>query len=196
MTMENEGEGTDPAGQFDAFRARRADERAQQESQAAYVFPPEYAAEPDAFLGQTQTQPVAPPYERPGGRLRSMLIFAGAVLVASVLGVGAWLALGSSGPAADAASTGVSAAPATPAVTTVTAKRGLTFRVTITSVGADSFSGTVLANGDPVTIALTADTRFGTKARPLSRSDLRVGETVIVRGQRTGTDTVTATAVA
>lgn len=193
--MHYEGEEPDPSAQFDAFRARRADERAQQEEmETPYVFPAEYAADPDPYFGQVQTRPVAlPPAEPRSGQMRSVLIFAGAVLVACVLGGGAWLAFdssGSSGSSADAAASGVSASP------TTTAKRTLTFRVTITSVAADSFRGTVLANGDPVTVALTTDTRFGTKARPFSRADLRVGETVIVRGERTATDTVTATVVA
>lgn len=199
--MDYEGGEADPSGQFDAFRARRADERAQQEEmETSYVFPAEYAADPDPYFGQVQTQPVAlAPAEPPqSGRMRSVLIFTGAVLVACVLlGVGAWLAFGSSGQSDDAASSGAGAGAgvsASPVVTT--AKHALTFRVTITSVGSDSFRGTVLANGDPVTIALTTDTRFGTKARAFSRTDLRVGETVIVRGERTATDTVTATVVA
>src|SRR6266568_8681684 len=97
-------ENEDPTGQFDAFRARQAEERAQQETQGAYVFPQEYAAQPEAVL--YPTQPPAPP----ANRMRSALIFVGAVLVAGVLGLGAWLAFGSSStPAASASSPGTSA---------------------------------------------------------------------------------------
>lgn len=185
---ENEG-GVDPTGQFDAFRARQADERAQQETQGAYAFPPEYAAAPEPVF-YPMRQPPAPP----ASRTRSVLIFVGAVLVAGVLGLGAWLAFGSSSSPAAAASGGTSAsASASP---TSSPKRALTFRVTIVSVGTDSFTGTVLANGEPVTVTLTAKTRFGTKAQAFSRSELRAGELVAVRGKRTGTDTVTATDVA
>jgi hypothetical protein len=183
-------ENEDPTGQFDAFRARQADERAQQETQSArsaYVFPQEYAAQPEAVF--YPTQPPAPP----ANRMRSALIFVGAVLVAGVLGLGAWLALGSSStPTASASSPGTSASPSP----TSSAKHALTFRVTIVSVGTDSFTGTVLATGQPVTVTLTAKTRYGTKARPFSKTDLHAGELVAVRGKRTGTDTVTASEVA
>jgi hypothetical protein len=190
---ENEGAGVDPTGQdptgqFDAFRARQAEERAQQETQGAYAFPPEYAAPPEPVFYPTQPTAV------PANRTRSVLIFVGAVLVAGVLGLGAWLAFGSSSSPAAAASSGTS--PSVSASPTSSAKRALTFRVTIVSVGADSFTGTVLATGRPVTVTLTGKTRFGTKAQTFSRSDLRVGELVAVRGKRTGTDTVTATDVA
>ena len=180
-------ENEDPTGQFDAFRARQADERAQQETQAAYAFPQEYAAQPEAVF--YPTQPPAPP----ANRMRSVLILVGAVLVAGVLGLGAWLAFGSSStPAASASAPTTSASP-TP---TSSAKHALTFRLTIVSVGTDSFTGTVLATGQPVTVKLTAKTRYGTKAHTFSKTDLRVGEVVAVRGKRTGTDTITAAEVA
>lgn len=215
MSSENEGGqppygdlGAEPTAQFDAFRARRADELEQQageETQTAYVFPAEYAADPGAAL----PPPPAPgPFtplgtesggrrEGAGNRWRSLAIFGGAVVVAAALGLGAWAAFGSSGPSASASSSG-----ATPAGTATTGKdagkhtKALTFRVTIESVGADSFTGKALADGKTVTVTLTDKTHFGTKAHPFSRSSLTPGETVIVRGKRTGTDTITATVVA
>jgi hypothetical protein len=182
-------ENEDPTGQFDAFRARQAEEREQQETQGAYMFPQEYAAQPEPDF--YPTQPPAPS----ANRMRSALIFASAVLVVVVLGLGGWLAFGSSSaPAANAASSGTSAAPS--ATPTTGAKKALTFRVTIVSVGSDSFTGTILATGQPVTIALTDKTHYGTKAHPFSRTDLHAGELVAVRGKRTGADKVTATDVA
>ncbi|HTJ67352.1 MAG TPA: hypothetical protein VL551_07485 [Actinospica sp.] len=186
---ENESPDGEPTGMFDAFRARQADERAQQaqqETQTAYSFPPEYAAAPEPVF--YPTQPPAPP----ANRTRSVLIFVGAVLVAGVLGLGAWLAFGSSGTPVASAAAGTSASPSA----TSTGKRSaLEFRVTIVSVGSDSFTGTVLATGQSVTVTLTDKTRFGTKARPFSKTGLQVGELVGVRGKRTGADTVTATVV-
>jgi hypothetical protein len=181
-------ENEDPTGQFDAFRARQAEERSQQETQGAYVFPQEYAAQPaEPVFYPTQ------PQAAPANRMRSILIFAGAILVAVVLGLGAWLAFGSSStPAASAASTSTSASPSP----TTSAKKALAFRVTIASIGTDSFTGKILATGQDVTVTLTAKTRYGTKARPFSKTDLQVGELVAVRGKRTGTDTITATEVA
>jgi hypothetical protein len=204
------GYGADPGGeptaQFDAFRARQADEREQQqqETQTAYTFPPEYAADPDAVF----MPPFPPPPPAGDGsgdgdgarsrKMRSLLIFAGAVLVVCVMGLGAWLAFGSSGPSTNTASTGSPATAAAPPTGTAagTAKRELTFRVIIASVGSDSFTGTVPANSDSVTVTITSKTHFGTKTHAFAQSDLTVGETVIVRGRRTGTGTITATEVA
>jgi hypothetical protein len=234
MSSENEGglppsgePGAEPAGRFDAFRARRAEEREQQETQTAYTFPPEYAADPGTVFPPTgQAEQAAPPFGEtyggpglgpeygaaPGGRFgasprwRSVAIFAGAVVVAGALGLGAWAAFGSSGQSPAGAAAG-GTATATAAGTGAGAGAGagtgvdkhtkaLTFRVTIQSVGADAFTGSVVANGEKVTVALTDKTRYGTKAHPFSRGDLTAGETVLVRGRRTGTDTVTATIVA
>ena len=220
MSSENESEqpphgesGAEPTAQFDAFRARQADEREQQETQTAYTFPPEYAADPDALFPPAGPPGPPPPPDGaqppdgragPGKRRRSAAIFGGAVLVVVVIGLAAWAAFGAAGPSSGNAAGGGSASTATGAATAGTAgdstgkggRVALTFRVTITSVGAASFTGTVLANGDDVTIALTGTTRYGTKARPFSQGQLVVGETVLVRGKRTGTDTVTATVVA
>jgi Domain of unknown function (DUF5666) len=210
MSTDDEGQGperdsgygpeyADPTAQFDAFRARQAEERQQQrqETQSAYTFPPEYAADPDAVF----VPPMPPPGNGDGGRggkAHSLLIFGGVVLVVCVMGLGAWLAFGSSSSSTNTASAN---SPATAAASpngaaTDPAKRALTFRVTIASLGSNSFTGTMPADGDPVTVTITSKTRFGTKTHALSQSDLTVGETVIVRGRRTGTDTITATEVA
>jgi hypothetical protein len=190
--------GAAPTAQFDAFRARQAEEHAQQEqaTQVSYTFPPEYAVSPDQI--QVPLLATMPPGgDGRGRRTRSALIFGGAVLVACVLGLGVWLAFGSSNSSTDTASTGpVAAASASPSAGgTGAAKRALTFRVTIASVGADSFTGKVLANGDPITVTITSGTRFGTKEHAFTQADLTVGETVIVRGKRTANDAVTATGV-
>jgi hypothetical protein len=217
MSTENEGqepehdsgygpEYADPTAQFDAFRARQAREREQQqqETQAAYTFPPEYAADPDAVF-VPPTPPMLPPFpgndDGNGGRprkTRSLLIFGGVVLVVCVMGLGAWLAFGSSSSSTNTASANAPATAAVPPTGAATdpAKRALTFRVTIASLGSDSFTGTVPAIGDSVTVTITSETRFGTKAHAFSQSDLTVGETVIVRGRRTGTATITASEVA
>ena len=221
MSTNNEGQGpehdsgsdsahgpqyADPTAQFDAFRARQAQEREQQrqETQTAYTFPPEYAADPDAVF-----VPPMPPLSGDGTangsgargqahKARSLLIFCGVVLVVCVMALGAWLAFDSSSPSTNTASANAPATAAAPPTGAATdpAKRALTFRVTIASLGSDSFTGTVPANGDSVTVTITSKTRFGTKTHAFSQSDLTVGETVIVRGRRTGTATITATEVA
>jgi len=192
MSMENEG--PDSTARFDAFQAQQPDGFEQQE-QPTYTFPPEYAADPNAVFEQPVS--AVPPPGDGGGRSRSLLIVAGAVLVVCVLGLGAWLALDSSGSTANAAATSVGAPAATATGTgKAAAKRALTFRVTIASVGPASFTGTAHADGGSVTVTLTAKTRFGTKAHAFGRAELTVGETVIVRGRRTGTDAITATEVA
>lgn len=189
--------GAEPTAQFDAFRARQAEERAQQEAQTSYTFPPEYAADPDAVFIPPMAAAPPPGHGVRGRQTRSLLIFGGAVLVACVLGLGAWLAFSSSGSSTDTAATGPATTTAAPTGTASgAAKRALTFRVTIASVGSDSFTGTVPASGGSVTVSITTTTRFGTKTHAFKQSDLTVGETVIVRGKRTGTGTITATEVA
>ena len=194
--------GGEPTAQFDAFRARRADEREQQETQTSYTFPPEYAADPGTVF--PPAEPPAPPYApygaQPGRfgarRWRSAAIFGGAVLVACALGLGVWAAFDSSGSPASGVAAGTSATGTAAGTDAGAHTKALTFRVTIQSVGADSFTGKVMANGETVTVALTDKTRYGTKAHAFSQSELTVGETVIVHGRRTGTDTVTASLVA
>jgi hypothetical protein len=192
--------GSEPTARFDTFWARRRDERAEQETQGAYIFPPEYTVSPGTAFVSPQPLPTPPGSSDRGTRTRSALIFAGAAASVCVLGLGAWLALGSSGSSADASSTGAGATALPTSAATGNAagdaKHALTFRVTIKSLSTDSFSGTALANGDPITVTIDANTRFGTKAHALSFGTLSVGETVIVRGRRTGADAVTATEVA
>ena len=67
-------------------------------------------------------------------------------------------------------------------------------RVTITELGTGSFTGTD-AKGRKVTVVYGDDTKFGTKARPLSLDQLRAGMVVAVAGTRSG-DTITAVLVA
>ncbi|HEX4789931.1 MAG TPA: hypothetical protein VH372_15800 [Actinospica sp.] len=203
----HEAPGADPTGVFDAFRARQAEEREQQETQPDYTFPPEYAADPNALFPPNEpvTQRFATPYgalpgERSGAsrKRRSAAILGGAVVLACALGFGGWAAFSSAGPASsDGTSAGGSATAKATAAGTAAGKRAkaLSFRVAIRSVGADSFTGTVPATGETVTIALTGTTHYGTKAHPFSRNDLTSGEIVLVHGRRTGTDTVTATIV-
>ena len=136
----DERNGAEPTEQFDAFRARRADERAQQETQSEYVFPEEYAAGPEALF--PPQQPPVPPYAgsgpgssgapgapgAPKRRWRSVAILGGAVLVAAALGAGMWAALDSGGASPGAASAG---STATGAATGADGKRAtavLTFR--------------------------------------------------------------------
>jgi Domain of unknown function (DUF5666) len=192
--------GAEPTAQFDAFRARQAQEREQQrqEMQTGYTFPPDYAADPGTVFVPPMAAAPPPGTGGRGRKTRSLLIFGGAVLVACVLGLGAWLAFSSSSSSTNTASTGAAATPTAASTGTATdaAKRALTFRVTIASVGSGSFTGKVLADGDSVTVAITSDTRFGTKAHAFTQSELTVGETVIVRGKPTGTGTITATEVA
>ena len=59
--------GAEPTAQFDAFRARQQRERAEQATQGAYTFPPEYAAGPDTVF--VPPLPTAPP-PGTGGRGR------------------------------------------------------------------------------------------------------------------------------
>lgn len=206
MSSQSEGEQPDqapaPLEQFDAFRARQADDRAQQQTQGSYSFPPEYAADPPGQLGSAP----APPGGRvrgsagrpPGGRLRSIVILGGAVVLAVAVGFGAYAAVGSSGPAANVTTSGGGTpTPGAAATATSAAKHGraVDVRVVIESIGTDSFTGHLVATGEEVTVQLDGTTRFGTAAHPFSRGQLSVGETVLVRGRRSAADTLSATVV-
>ncbi|MBR7836510.1 hypothetical protein KDL01_24745 [Actinospica durhamensis] len=147
MSSRNEGEepeyAADPTRQFDAFRARQADDRAQQETQSPYVFPDEYAADPAAVFPEGAVYPDesfgpgTPEFGgQPdpgagggsaggarwgggpggGGRLRSVAIFAGVAVLAIGVGFGAYEAFGSSGSTANVTA-GSTATPAAPAAT-------------------------------------------------------------------------------
>lgn len=67
-------------------------------------------------------------------------------------------------------------------------------RIKITQIGNGSFTGTAGKDGATVTVDYDAQTRFGSKARPLTSDKLQVGMTVVVAGTRQG-DTVTATLI-
>ncbi|MFD0636959.1 hypothetical protein ACFQ9X_40710 [Catenulispora yoronensis] len=97
------------------------------------------------------------------------------------------------------AAAGPRPAPAGPDATTGTGKKGknggknaarTAARVKITKVDAGSFTGTE-AKGKAVTVVYGDDTKFGTKARPLSADQLQVGMTVTVAGTLAG-DKITA----
>jgi len=203
VSSQNEGEQPDQVpeswGGFDAFRARRADDRAQQQTQGSYAFPPEYAADPPSHLPPNPSPNPAPNggTDRGGRRWRSVAVFAGVVALAVAVGFGAYEAVGSSGPAANVATGSDSPAPTVAASATSAAKlgRAVDVRVVVESIGTDSFTGHLVASGDEVTVRLDATTHFGTVARPLSRDELSVGETVLVRGRRSAPDTLTATIV-
>ena len=221
MSSRNEGEqpeyAADPSSQFDAFRARQADDRAQQETQGAYVFPPEYAADPAALFPDEAGGPGRVPGREPSagfgarwaragseaGRLRSVGILAGAAVLAVGIGFGVYEAFGSAGPSAGAGAGAASTATAAPAVPAATGSgaaatrvgRVVEVRVVIEAIGADSFTGHLLATGQQVTVRIDGDTRFGTTAHPFRQGQLTVGETVLVRARRTAADVLTATLV-
>ena len=65
----------------------------------------------------------------------------------------------------------------------------------IESIGTGSFTGHLVATGQPVTVEFDASTHFGTTAHPFGRGQLGIGETVVVRGRRTAADVLTATIV-
>ena len=68
-------------------------------------------------------------------------------------------------------------------------------RIKITKLGAGSFTGTEGGRARTVTVVYGDDTRFGTKARPLSVDQLQVGMIVTVAGTRAG-DEITALLIA
>jgi hypothetical protein len=208
VSSQSEGEQPDPApepwGGFDAFRARRADDRAQQETQGAYSFPSEYAADPPAPTAPATAAATAPAAAVPGGRrngnggrLRSVAVFGGAAVLAVAVGFGGYEAVGSSGPAASTATGGAAPTPDAAATATAAAKHGraVDVRVVIESIGADSFTGHLVATGEHVTVQLDPTTRFGAAVHPFSREQLKVGETVLVRGRRSAADVLAATVV-
>ena len=201
MSSQSEGEQPDqvpdPLSGFDAFRARQADDRAQQRTQGAYSFPPEYAADPPAYLPPAPAAPAAPIGRGRGGRLRSVVVFGGAAVLAVAVGFAGYEAVGSSGPAASTATGGAAPTPDAVATATAAAKHGRTVdvRVVIESIGADSFTGHLVATGEHVTVQLDPTTRFGAAVHPFSREQLQVGETVLVRGRRSAADVLAATVV-
>jgi hypothetical protein len=73
--------------------------------------------------------------------------------------------------------------------------KAVTARLTVTSVGADSFTATA-ANGQTVSVHITSATKFGTAARPFTRSQLVTGADVYARLRREADGTVVATVIA
>ncbi|NUP49573.1 MAG: hypothetical protein HOW97_20025, partial [Catenulispora sp.] len=143
------------------------------------------------------------------GRLGAPKLAALGAGVVIVVGGAAWgttaaLASSNSSPAAQAQGQDPNQAPADPGATTGgSGKKGAkagakseakAARVTITKIDAGSFTGTD-AKGKTVTVVYGDDTKFGTKARPLSVDQLQAGMAVTVAGTRSG-DTITALLIA
>lgn len=197
----------DPLGPFDAFRARRAEEQAANE-----LFPEEYAADqygaepymPEHYesVPSSYAQPLPEGVAVPGGghghgKVRSVAVLAGAVvLVAGVVG-GVYAATRSSG--SPVASSGVTASASPSAGAAKGAKIGtakaVTARLTVTSVSGDSFNATT-ANGRTLSVQITPDTKFGTVARPFTRSQLVTGAVIFARLRRDANGGVVATVIA
>lgn len=215
----------DEPGAFDAFRAWRATEQAGNEPPAAAYEPgfPEsgyyetsqyepvqygpgqYESEPTAMLppGAGYGQPVpAPPGDARGrGRLRSTAALAGAVALVAGVVFGVYEAtLPSSGQSA-AGSPAVSASPNPSTGASAGASKGAKngkatlARLTVTSVGAGSFTATA-ADGGTVSVQIKSTTKFGTAARPFTRSQLVPGAVVYARLRREADGTVVATVIA
>jgi hypothetical protein len=133
------------------------------------------------------------------GAPRLVALGAGLVIVAGGVAWGASAALGSGkgGAVAQAQNPGQNPADGGPTAGTGKGKKAKNgakaARVTITKVDAGSFTGTD-AKGAAVTVVYGDDTKFGTKARPLSPDQLQVGMTVTVAGTHSG-DKITALAV-
>lgn len=130
------------------------------------------------------------------GRLRSVALFGGVAVLAVGLGVGVYAAMQSSSGSPAASSGTTASAPASPGA----AKGGKgtkaeTVRLTVTAVNGDSFTGTT-AGGASVTARIATGTRFGTAARPFTRSQLVPGAVVYARLRRETGGTVVATVIA
>lgn len=202
-TSDNE----EQAGLFDAFRARRAEEQAANEPFPEYYAAQEYSGpdeygpgqyEPDQYEQPVPETPTVASGKR--RRLRSVAVLAGAaVLVAGVVG-GVYATTRSSGAPVAAPGTAVSASPSAGAAKGEKDGKGgkgkaVTAELTVTSVSGDSFAATA-ADGRTVTVQLTASTKFGTAARPFTRSQLVTGAVVYARLRREADGTVAATVIA
>lgn len=136
------------------------------------------------------------------GRLGAPKLAALGAGLVIVIGGAAWgtsAALASSDSSSAPQAQGQGQVPAGPGATTGTGKKGknaakAAARVKITKVDAGSFTGTE-AKGKTVTVVYGDDTKFGTKARPLSADQLQAGMTVTVAGTRAG-DKITAVLIA
>lgn len=198
-------------GSFDAFRARRAQERAEAEA-----FPEQFE-QPYAQLSQPGYEPEAlnapdggtyvaafPPLQvgeqvRPSGRRRwrSVAVLGGVAVLAVGLSAGVYAAVQPSGGSPTAASAPPATASASPSPGSKAAKDGkaMTARLTVTAVSADSFTATT-ARGESVVVHLTPQTRFGTAARPFTRAQLVPGADIFARLRREADGTIAATVIA
>lgn len=199
----------EPTGLFDAFRARRAQEQAANEP-----FPAEYTAQDYTAQEHAGQEDTAQEYTYfPGengqplavttavarrGRLRSVAVLTGAaVLVAGVVG-GVYAATRTSGGPAAAPGVVSSASPSASATKDAKGTKGgkaAAARLTVTSVSSDSFTARA-ADGRTVTAQITTTTKFGTAARPFTRSQLVTGAVVYARLRRAADGTVVATVIA
>jgi hypothetical protein len=115
------------------------------------------------------------------GKTRSAVVFGAVAVLAAGLGVGVYAATQSSGanPATSPAVT-TSANPAAGPSKGAKAGKVLTARLTVTTVGTDSFTGKT-ETGTALTVQIAKGTKFGTAARPFTREQLVPGAVVYVR---------------
>jgi hypothetical protein len=209
----------EPLAAFEAFRPQGAKEQAPTEP-----FPAEYLSEPTAVLPTAQAEPAGeygavddgyaaafpPPLPAPAfeyaaeaptgagharGRKRSLLIFGSVAVLVVGLGAGAYAITQPSGGQTSASSPAVTATPTPGALNGAKSGRITTARLTVTTVGTDSFTATA-ANGTAVTVRILPTTRFGTAARPFTRGQLVAGADVVARLRREANGTLVATVIA
>jgi hypothetical protein len=206
----------DEPGAFDAFRAWRAQEQAGNEPSAGMYEPGYYGAgqyesaqyesgqyesEPTAMLppgtGYTQPAPATPDGGRGRGRLRSAAVLAGAVVLVGGVVFGAYEATQPSSGASAAASPTVTASPTPSGGASKGAKNGraVLARLTVTTVDTDSFTAST-ATGRSVSVQIEPTTRFGTAARPFTRSQLVPGAIVYARLRHEADGSIMATVIA
>lgn len=203
----------DLLGSFNAFRARRAEERAQaeplpdeyghyedeQQYEHEYAPPPQPVAPmpvPGFEYAQFPPQDHPQVHETTRRPWRSVAVFGGVAALAVGLGAGLYAALQPSDHARDASSPLTTAsASASPGPKAAKGDgKAVTTRLTVTAVTADSFTAT--AHGQTVVVHLTSQTRFGTAARPFTRAQLVDGAVVYARLRHEADGTVVATVVA
>lgn len=166
----------------------------------------QYESEPTTMLppgpGYAQPMPAMPSDARGRGRLRSAAALAGAVALVAGVVFGVYEATKPSGSASAAGSPAVSASPdpSNPdpsAGASKGAKNGKATlaRLTVTSVGTDSFTATA-ADGGTVSVQIKPTTKFGTAARPFARSQLVPGAVVYARLRHEADGSVVATVIA
>jgi hypothetical protein len=195
----------DPEPRFEAFRQMHADAAADQTQVSPQWQGSGYQGEYQQGVADDRYAPPAVPlddgeYQPWHRRLSPGRLAAVAVAIVVVLGGGAAAAVALTGSSSGggtpaAASTGTPSATSTVQSGTHAGKgahrKGRAVRGTITSVATDSFVITN-AKGVHYTVRVTAKTKYGSTARPLTRSQLVAGTTIVVAGSRDGT-TITAT---